>query len=488
MINDVQDILEVGVVPESAATLTKENLLSDSRKKQKRAEPGLKKPEGMHREVYNLLINDKNDVVPLVPSAAAKMGGYKNVKARLGMRKVRPWRWTKFANPARKDNLQLSHWHRVEEEEEDKPYPFAKFNKVLEIKYPNTEEIKTLQYADDNWSQAELEHLFDLCSKFDLRWPIVHDRFDSKTFKNRSMEDLKDKFYNVSNQLIKAAAPTDSEPALMHFDAQHERLRKEQLKKLWNRTEKHVEEEEMLVDELQRIEARKKERARKAKDLQKLISAVDRAPAMSNTSGPPGTGGSIYSSNQYPPGLQPPKKKFYRGPSSSTTSIEGLHGMQSSFFKYVDVGAVVRFPEFKSAGPHLRSQCMKMPSTLGQRKLKAIDVALDKLGLEHHPMAVDDVVTQFNDLRSDLMLLYELKLALTTCQYDLETLKHQYQSTTNKELTIPVHLRIVPDLQEMDAQASPFKRRISDAMEVNSGPVVVTGTVHEKAHSLVVTT
>lgn len=30
------------------------------------------------------------------------MGGYKNLKARLGLRRVRPWRWTPFANPARK--------------------------------------------------------------------------------------------------------------------------------------------------------------------------------------------------------------------------------------------------------------------------------------------------------------------------------------------------------------------------------------------------
>lgn len=34
-----------------------------------------------------------------------------------------------------------------------------------------------------------------------------------------------------------------------------------------------------------------------------------------------------------------------------------------------------------SPGPHLRSQEMKIPSNLGQRKLKNIDVVVDKLKL-----------------------------------------------------------------------------------------------------------
>jgi DNA methyltransferase 1-associated protein 1 len=59
------------------------------------------------------------------------------------------------------------------------------------------------------------------------------------------------------------------------YDADHERRRKEQLKRLYNRTAEEVEEEEMLRNELKKIEARKKEREKKTQDLQKLIAQAD---------------------------------------------------------------------------------------------------------------------------------------------------------------------------------------------------------------------
>lgn len=64
------------------------------------------------------------------------------------------------------------------------------------------------------------------------------------------------------------------------FDAEHERKRKEQMKKLLDRTQKDIEEEQMLQNELKKIEARKKERDRKTQDLQKLISQADQVSAI----------------------------------------------------------------------------------------------------------------------------------------------------------------------------------------------------------------
>lgn len=54
--------------------------------------------------------------------------GYKHEKAKLGMRKVRPWKWMAFTNPARKDNSVFYHWRRLADE--SKEYPFAQFNRV----------------------------------------------------------------------------------------------------------------------------------------------------------------------------------------------------------------------------------------------------------------------------------------------------------------------------------------------------------------------
>lgn len=45
------------------------------------------------------------------------------------MRRVRPWVWAPFVNPAREDSVAFYHWRRVADE--GKEYPFAKFNKVF---------------------------------------------------------------------------------------------------------------------------------------------------------------------------------------------------------------------------------------------------------------------------------------------------------------------------------------------------------------------
>ena len=57
--------------------------------------------------------------------------GYKQLRAKLGMRRVRPWKWVAFSNPARRDGLVLHHWRR--QADEGKDYPFAKFNKSIEV-------------------------------------------------------------------------------------------------------------------------------------------------------------------------------------------------------------------------------------------------------------------------------------------------------------------------------------------------------------------
>lgn len=61
---------------------------------------------------------------------------------------------------------------------------------------------------------------------------------------NRSMEDMKQRFYNSCNEL-NTLRETGAE--LLCYDAEHEKRRKEQLIKLWNRTQLEVSYEIRLV-------------------------------------------------------------------------------------------------------------------------------------------------------------------------------------------------------------------------------------------------
>ena len=77
----------------------------------------------------------------------------------------------------------------------------------------------------------------------------------------------------------------------------------------------------------------------------------------------------------------------------------------------MDTGGI-KFPDFKASGTSLRSQRMKLPPTVGQKKAKAIDQMLKEAGVDSIPVPSENMCTQFNELRSDMVLLYELKAAL----------------------------------------------------------------------------
>ena len=73
----------------------------------------------------------------LAESTSALVKKEKNNKKR-----VDPWIWHGFTNPARKDVLMLHHW--MKEEEKEEVYPFARFNRKVEV----------IQYTDEEYHKA----------------------------------------------------------------------------------------------------------------------------------------------------------------------------------------------------------------------------------------------------------------------------------------------------------------------------------------------
>ena len=78
------------------------------------------------RDIKGLNISFFRDSPPLTSTDSSC--GYKQMKAKLGRRHVRSWKWVPFTNPARTDGAMLFHWRRAADEA--KEYPFARFNKV----------------------------------------------------------------------------------------------------------------------------------------------------------------------------------------------------------------------------------------------------------------------------------------------------------------------------------------------------------------------
>lgn len=424
-----------------------------------------RKPEGMHRELFALL-NTSDADTPLLPTDFTTHTSYKQVRANLSIKKPRKWLWTPFLNPARKDHLQLYHWRRITDPNEPpKEYQFAKYNARIDNHIPkyDDKEYNSLLVCNQ-WTREETDYLLELCSRFDLRFIVIHDRWDRNRFPTpRSVEDLKERYYFVHNQLAKFKAYLEP-PKIKEYDSQHERKRKQQLANLYNRTKEQIEEEENLHNELKKIEQKKRERERKTQDLQKMMDAAGRSVSehkRSETSAPT-VGRPSGSGMRGMPGRRPGRGAGRPSRDSINSLTPHLSGTAASLLDVNTVG--IKFPDFKTSGTSLRNQRLKLPTSLGTKKMKALEQMIQELGLDQFPMATETICQSFNELRSDLLLLYEIKVNLANTDFEIQSIKNQLAAVK------PELVADEPTLDQSATTSTPetSSRDISDVIDINT--------------------
>ena len=262
--------------------------------------PNLK---GLAREVQSL---GGDHPIVIAPEVTFK-------KKRLISRKpAARWEQRPFKNSARDDQtLVLRHWRRKpvreqegaahedggeqaesaengaakdkEEEAELEDSAFAKYNVRVSVpQYSDDQYRLNLQHED--WTKEETDYLMSLVKDFDLRWPIIWDRYEyvppatngepgadgdeSKAVipapKERSVEDLKARYYTVAAKMMALQTPeqymTDAEKSLYttmtKFDPGIETARKNYAATFLQRSREEAKEEESLLVEVRRIMAR----------------------------------------------------------------------------------------------------------------------------------------------------------------------------------------------------------------------------------------
>lgn len=287
--NDVRDVL---------------NLPSDSPapRPSKKQRTGAPRPnlKGLAREVQNL---GGDNPIAIVPDVSF----FK--KRRLASRKpAARWELKPFTNSARGDNgaLVLRHWKRKPldgpppdparaaesqpgeggaggEKKEDQPEDsaFAKFNVRVQVPQYNDDQYHAnLQSAD--WTKEETDYLLELAREYDLRWPIIWDRYEfapqppkgdeadgASTAvvpapKPRTMEDMKARYYEVAAKMMAVQKPAQymTRPEfelyemMLNFNPEQERKRKEFALNTMSRSRDEAREEESLLLEIKRILAR----------------------------------------------------------------------------------------------------------------------------------------------------------------------------------------------------------------------------------------
>ncbi|KAM7221301.1 hypothetical protein V8F06_003269 [Rhypophila decipiens] len=289
--HDVRDVLNLPSDHSAGPRPAKKQKISGPR-------PNLK---GLAREVQSL---GGDNPIAIVPEEAV----FK--KRRIANRKpAARWELRGFTNSARGDDgaLLLRHWRRKADPDPnhdagqdgetqmtdgvvdgDKPpaeviedSAFAKYNVQVSVPQYSEEQYHS-NLQNNDWTKEETDYLMQLVKDFDLRWPLIWDRYDysprpidgegvngsemavvpART--PRTMEDLKARYYEVAAKMmaVQKAVQYMTGPEfqlyeiMQNFNAAQETARKEFALERMNRSKDEAREEESLLLEIKRILAR----------------------------------------------------------------------------------------------------------------------------------------------------------------------------------------------------------------------------------------
>ncbi|KAG8218672.1 hypothetical protein J3R82DRAFT_4338 [Butyriboletus roseoflavus] len=231
-----------------------------------------KKPDGISRELYSL-------IGPSAPSLAAHLAKPRlKQKPSFGAGGTVKWEHRPFRNTAREDALQLSHWVKLVDP--DREYPFAKYN-VQPKPYNYSQDEYTRLLDDNEWTKEETDYLFKIVQEYDLRWYVIHDRYDYPDGPVRAIEDLKDRYYSVCRKLIRNrpwAGDESAKSQLLNsyqFDKEREKMRKNYIASLEDRTSEEIAEEEALFIELKRLDQNERKFRKERDELLRTLLGVD---------------------------------------------------------------------------------------------------------------------------------------------------------------------------------------------------------------------
>jgi DNA methyltransferase 1-associated protein 1 len=277
--NDVRDMLDLP--QEGTPRPTKKQKLTGPR-------PVLK---GLAREVQNLGGDNPIAIVPEVTVFKKRRFANRKPAAR--------WDAKPFRNSAREDGLILHHWRRKEEKpvllpgeggvdveekkEEIEDSGFAKYNVQVNI-LDYTDEEYNLRLQSQDWTKHETDYLYSLCRQYDLRFPIIWDRYEYEPPspqpsegdapenagalivppKARTVEDMKARYYAVAATIMALRKPPikmnstefNLHEVMLNFNPAQETMRKKFAETAFHRTKDEAAEEQSLLLELKRIMAR----------------------------------------------------------------------------------------------------------------------------------------------------------------------------------------------------------------------------------------
>lgn len=366
-----------------------------------------------------------------------------------GTQKVR-WERRSFKNPARKDSLELNHWVKATDDPNEE-YFWAKYNAQSNI-YTYSQDEYTRLLEDSEWSKEETDYLFDVVREYDLRWFIIHDRYNFPGGPERSMEDLKDRYFSVCRKLVRSRPWPGDETSRTNllssfqFDKERETTRKKYLASLASRTPAQIAEEEALFIEIKRLEQTerrfKRDRDELLRTLAGIESGLDGLPV--DDEGPMGSGdtkqkkrrhGSEWESASAGPsniislGTPVPKKGQQSAKASVPSPEEDiLHCIHRN-----SAPAPSNLPVTKNAHTPVYLRSFKIPVPKPAGLAPKITAALAELGINHTRlvMPTKDNCEKLESLLDAAAALVDLKRAVDRVDQEIRTARMRLESKSS---------------------------------------------------------
>ena len=162
---------------------------------------------------------------------------------------------------------------------------WAPFNTSSQVFHYTTDEY-TQHLQDADWTREETDYLIEMCDAYDLRFIVIADRYEWPG-KQRSMEDLKARYYTICRRLLRERISNEdietrhNQLQTYAYDRQQETERKRAVQKLFSRTPEQLAEEEALYVEARRLEQNEAKFAKERADLLRLLGSFDDVPTCS---------------------------------------------------------------------------------------------------------------------------------------------------------------------------------------------------------------
>lgn len=386
-----------------------------------------RRQDGMQRELYALL----GENTP--PIAVAPDNKFKNTPN--WRQKVTPWTKAKFKNRARDDDLQLSHWVRGLPDE-DEVYRFSRYNTKLNI--PEWTNDDYALFKSDSWTLEETRYLFDLAKKYDLKWFVVHDRYSYST---RSIEDLKERYYEVCSALLKKdpnLSPADQDLLTqMQYSKASELERKAHLEHLLSRTPAEVAEEEALILESRRLESQAERLLAERNEIINLLETPQATASIQNYQTSQGLA-------QLHQQLLAEKSRKPKEPVRKDYNKSGIANLilQKRLSAKEELAFGVSYSDRLTPGVYLRSQKL---STMKQSAAQKTRSVLQELGISVRPvMPTAKVCAKFESLQHSISLLLETKKVQDRLETEIAILKKKDAPEGLQEPAEPAP-EVVPD-------------------------------------------